>query len=152
MRRFTFRLETVLRHRETLETLREQEFANAQGNWQTLKIRLAGLQDDFAHVVAGRPGKAGEPFDARLIFDRERYLQTLQAAIEQQNRRVEAAQIVAEETRQAMLVARQAREAVTQLHDKDLVLHTEQAQKQDQETLDELATLRYVRADMQKAA
>ncbi len=146
MRRFTFRLETVLRHRETLETLREQEFANAQGNWQTLKIRLAGLEDEFARIVAGRPGKVGEAFDAHLIFDRERYLLTLQAAIEQQTRRVEAAQIVAEETRQAMLLARQARQAVTQLREKDLVLHTEEAQKSEQETLDELATIRYIRA------
>ena len=146
MRRFTFRLETVLRHRETLETLREQEFANAQGNWQNLQARLMGMQDEFARVVAGRPGKTGEQFDAHLIFDRERYLLTLQAGIAQQTRRVEAAQIVAEETRQAMLAARQAREAVTQLRDKDLVLHTEQAQKQEQDTLDELATLRFIRA------
>ena len=146
MRRFTFRLETVLRHRETLETLREQEFANAQGNWHTLQARLSKLQHEFDSMVAGRPGKVGEPFDASLIYDRERYLQTLQAAIAQQERRVEAAHIVVEETRQAMLSAKQAREAVTQLHDKDLILHTEATLKSEQETLDELATMRYVRA------
>ena len=152
MRRFTFRLETVLRHRATLESLREQEFANAQGHWQTLQARLMGMQNEFARIVSGRPGKTGEPFDAHLIFDRERYLQALQAGMEQQTRRVEAAQIVVEEKRQEMLIARQAREAVSQLRDKDLVLHTEQTQKLEQETLDELATLRHIRADRQKAA
>ena len=100
--------------------------------------------------VRARPGKQ---FDAHLIFDRERYLQTLQAAIgNSRARRVETAQMVVEEKRQAMLTARQAREAVSQLRDKDLVLHTAQAQKLEQETLDELATLRHVRADRQKAA
>lgn len=72
--------------------------------------------------------------------------------MEQQTRRVEAAQVVVEEKRQEMLTARQAREAVSQLRDKDLVLHTEQTQKLEQETLDELATLRHIRADRQKAA
>ncbi len=146
MRRFVFRLETVLRHRETIETLREQEFAQAQGNLQTLRLRLAGLETDFAHTVSGRPGRAGEPFDAHIIFDRERYLETLQAAIMQQERRVHTAFFVAEEKRLALMTARQQREAVSQLKANALSEHTLEAQKLEQDALDELATLRFVRA------
>ena len=152
MRRFIFRLETVLKHRETLENLREQEFAQAQGHLQILQTRLTGLRDEFARVVSGRPGRAGEHFDAHTIFDRERYLETLQAAIGQQERRVETAEIVVEEKRQLLMTARQEREAVTQLREKDQFEHTAQAQKVEQDGLDELATLRHVRAGMKKAA
>lgn len=146
MRRFVFRLETVLSHRETIETLREQEFAQAQGNLETLRLRLAGLRADFAHTVSGRPGRAGEPFDAHIIFDWERYLETLQAAITQQERRVHTAFVVAEEKRLALMMARQQREAVSQLKANALSEHTLEAQKLEQDALDELATLRFVRA------
>jgi flagellar FliJ protein len=152
MRRFVFRLETVLRHRETLENLREQEFAQAQGHLLTLQARLTGLREEFDRVLAGRPGRAGEHFDAHTIFDRERYLEVVQAAIGQQQRRVETAQIVAEEKRQSLMTARQARQSVSQLREKDLSTHTALAQKVEQDGLDELATLRHVRATMRKAA
>jgi len=152
MRRFIFRLETVLRHRETIEGLREQEFVSAQGHLQTLLFRLTTLRDEFARIVSARPGKAGESFDAGLIFDRERYLQTVQAAIDQQERRVETAQIVAEEKRAALLTARQAREAVSQLREQEQTAHMALAQKLEQDALDEMATLRYIRANSRQAA
>ena len=44
MRRFRFRLETVLNHRETIETLREQDFASAQGQLQAIEARIAALR------------------------------------------------------------------------------------------------------------
>lgn len=152
MRRFVFRLESVLRHRETLENLREQEFAEAQGHLLTLQARLTVLQTEFNRVLSGRPGKAGEHFDAHSIFDRERYLETVKAAIEQQSRRVETAYIVVEEKRQWLMVARQARQAVSQLREKELNAHTALAQKMEQDHLDEQATLSHVRATMRKAA
>ena len=152
MRRFVFRLEAVLKHRETLENLREQEFAQSQGHLLTLQARLTGLQEEFDRVLAGRPGRAGEHFDAHSILDRERYLETVKAAIEQQARRVETAQIVVEEQRQWLMMARQAREAVSQLREKDLAAHTALTQKVEQDGLDEQATLRHVRATMRKAA
>ena len=152
MRRFVFRLETVLKHRETLENLREQEFAQSQAHLQTLQARLTGLREEFDRVVAGRPGRTGEPFDAHSIFDRERYLEALQAAIGQQERRDETAQIVVEEKRQSLMMARQNREAVSQLREKDLAEHTALAQKVEQDDLDEQATIRHVRAAMRKAA
>ena len=146
MRRFVFRLEAVLRHRQTIETLREQDFAVAQGNLQGLQARLSRMQSEFDRIVSGRPGRAGEPFDAHLIFDRERYLEALGAGIAQQTRRVEAAHIVAEEKRLALMTARQQREAVSQLKAGALSAHTAQYQKMEQDALDELATLRFVRA------
>src|SRR6187200_517665 len=118
MRRFHFRLETILRHRETIEDLREQDFATAQGIVQAIEARIAVLREEYRNTLLSRPGgHAGEPFDARSIYDRERYLETVQAAIEQQERRREAALIVLEEKRIALVAARQAREAVSHLRD-----------------------------------
>lgn len=153
MQRFKFRLETVLRHRETIESLREQDFAQAQGVVHAIEARITHLREEFRRIVLSRPGgSSGEPFDARSIYDRERYLETLQAAIAQQERALEAAQIVLEETRRALVAARQAREAVSHLRERDLLAHTALSNKIEQDTLDELATLRHTHASQQSSA
>ncbi len=147
MRRFKFRLETVLRHRETIESLREQEFATAQGHLAAIEARIAALREEFSRTVAERPGSApGESFEAQAILARERYLETLLAAIAAQERRADALRAQVEEKRQALVAARQAREAVSRLRDKDLLAHTALGLKLEQEALDELATLRHIRA------
>jgi flagellar export protein FliJ len=153
MRRFRFRLEAVLRHRETLEGIREQEFGAAQSRLQAEQARMDQLRAEFDHCVAGRPGGSqGEHFDAHAIYDRERYLETLQAAMEQQSRRLEAASLTADEKRMALVTARQAREAVSRLRDQDLAEHTAQGLKQEQDTLDEQATQRFFRATVEAKA
>jgi flagellar FliJ protein len=146
MRRFRFRLESVLRHRETLEGMCEQEFGAAQSRLQAEQARMDQLRAEFDRCVAERPGGAqGERFDAHMVYDRERYLETLQAALEQQSRRVEAASITAEEKRQALVAARQAREAVSRLRQQEFAAYTAQALKHEQDVLDEQATVRFVR-------
>jgi flagellar export protein FliJ len=147
MRRFRFRLETVLNHRKTIETLREQDFAGAQGQLQAIEARIAALREEFRQTVAGRPGGVtGERLNAPAILDRERYLETLLAAVAQQERRADAVRVQVEEKRQALVAARQAREAVSRLRDKDLIAHVALGHKLEQDALDELATLRHIRA------
>jgi flagellar export protein FliJ len=147
MQRFRFRLEAVLRHRETIESLREQDFAAAQSVVRGIEARIAQLWHEFRRVVMGRPvGEAYQPFDATQIYDRERYLETVQAAIAQQERKLEAAQIVLEEKRVALVAARQARESVSHLHNRDLIAHVALCNKLEQDALDEMATLRHTRA------
>ncbi len=147
MKRFQFRLETVLRHRKTIETLREQDFATAQGMLAGIEAQMTALRADYRATLAARPGSvAGETFDAGAIFDRERYLATLLAGIVQQERNAEAARIVCDEMRRGLVLARQARESVSRLRDKDLLAHTALTHKLEQAALDELATLRHARA------
>ncbi len=147
MRRFKFRLKTVLEYRETIETLREQDFRAAQSQVGAIEARITERREEYRQTLEGRPGsQAGEMFDAPAIQDRERYLATLLAAIGQLERRAEAARIVVEECRRMLVAARQAREAVSRLRDKDLATHTALGHKIEQEALDELATLRHARA------
>lgn len=153
MRRYKFRLEAVLRHREIIEELREQEFAAANGVLEVILARIAALWEEFNRTVAERPGaEAGQPFDPHIIVDRERYLQTLQAEIASQERRADAARIVVEEARQALVVARQGREAVSRLREKDRAAYILEAQRHEQNTLDEMATVRHLQAVRARAS
>ncbi|CEK12413.1 flagellar export protein FliJ [Chthonomonas calidirosea] len=144
MRRFTFRLQTVLNYRHTIEQLREQEFTAAQGRLALVQAHLAQLRAEFQQTLALRPGALpGERFDAASIADRERYLQTLQTAIEEQQRRLDAAQIVVEEKRTALVEARRAREVVEQLYNKELANYKLQLLQLEQKMMDDLATMRH---------
>ncbi|HLK56628.1 MAG TPA: flagellar export protein FliJ [Chthonomonadaceae bacterium] len=144
MRRFQFRLETVLRHRELIVELREQSYTTAQGHVLAAEAKLSELQAQYREVVAGRPGGTpGVQFDASEIQGRERYLETLQAAMERHQRRRDAARIVAEQMHAALIAARQAREAVARLHTKALQTHQALIRQIEQNALDELALLRH---------
>ena len=126
----------------------------AQGQLLTAEARIAELRSEFRKTIAGRSGSiVGQRLDAPSILDRERYLQSILAALEQQERRAEAARIVAEEMRRALVEARQAREAVSRLKDKEKAAHGVLGLKQEQDTLDEMATMQYVRgAERRQAA
>jgi flagellar export protein FliJ len=146
MKRFVFRLETLLRHRVTLEALREQEFALAQGHHETARLDLVSQQLHLHDTVAQRPGaESGARFDAPAILARERYVESLQLRIARQVERVELARLIAEETRVKMVAAKQAREAATRLRDKDHADYLAEDQRKTQESLDEIATVRFVR-------
>lgn len=145
MRKFKFRLDTVLRHREILETLKEQEFEAAQGRLLALEARIEHLREEFRQTVARRPGNiVGEQIDPGKILDRERYLETLLASIAQLLRHVETARVVANEMRRELVAARQAREAVSHLRDNALDEHTLQSHRIEQNVLDDLATIKHV--------
>lgn len=146
MRRFQFRLAAALRHRETVEELRERDFAQVQQSVQAIEVRLQELQQEFRTIVLSRPGSCvGVPFDVGSIHDRERYLQVVQAAIERQKHALEIAQILLEEKRQALIEARQAREALSRLYERDWQAHVNLCNKLEQDALDEIATRRSTR-------
>jgi flagellar export protein FliJ len=146
MKRFVFRLETLLRHRETLAELREQEFTLAQGRHAKAKIDLDALEAHYRETVSQRPSAAkGVRFDSPGIQSRERYLEAVQLRIAEQAEHVEVARLIAEEMRRQMVVARQAREAVSRLRDKDMAEHIAEQQRKTQESLDEIASVQHAR-------
>lgn len=173
MKRFTFRLETLLKHREMLEDLRDQEFALAQGRHEAAKAQLATLEAHYQRTLAERPSlstqafgqaygaraadggqtwdaRGDASFDAPALQSREKYVEALQFRIAEQAERVEVARLIVEEMRVAMIAAKQAREAVSRLRDKDFVDYQAEAQRKTQETLDEIASVRFARQQIEE--
>ena len=101
MKKFTFRLETLLRHREILEDLRNQEFSLAQGRYDRALLELESMEKHYQATVADRP----ERFDAPSIQSRERYIEAIQLQISAHRERVEVARLIAIEMRTAMIAA-----------------------------------------------
>ena len=85
MKRFSFRLETLLGHRKMLEDLRDQEFALAQGRHEQARLQLEALEEHYSRTLAERPVVDGEAqFDAPAIQSRERYLEAVRVRIDEQ--------------------------------------------------------------------
>ncbi|GEM_PF-2068944 len=142
VKKFKFRLEAVLKYREIIEQLREQDFSTANGMLTNVERQIATLEQERRAILLGRPGSTAGSFDATTIYDRERYIQTIDAALEEQNRFAEAARIVVEECRRYLIAAKQARQSVATLRDKDHADHTVLALKLEQDALDEMAAMR----------
>lgn len=144
MRRFQFRLESVLNHRALIEGQKEQECVKAQNYVLEIERRISALQEARAEVLQSRGGKAGERnFDINAITNGERYLVSLAQRIESAEREADAARIALEEARLAMVKAKQEREAVTKLREKSYAEYLAEQQKQEQDALDDIASLRY---------
>jgi flagellar protein FliJ len=143
MKRFTFRLDAVLKYREIQEERCEQNFLAAQGMLANVERQIAALEQERRDILLGRPGsRAGESFDAPSIYDRERYITTIDAALEEQQQFAEAARIVVEEARLALVAAKQARQSVALLRDKEYAAYTAQNLKLEQAALDEIAAMK----------
>jgi len=109
-------------------------------------LQLDALETHYQQTVAERPVAGRDTrFDAPAIQSREKYIEALQDRIAAQGERVEIARLIAEEMRVAMVAAKQAREAVSQLRDKDFLDYQAEAQRKAQESMDEIASVRFVR-------
>ncbi len=153
MRKFKFRLETLLTVRAAQEKQAEQAFAVAQGRLSLASRMLQESLAQFNTALAERAGTtAGERIDAASWLDRERYLGVLAATIEQQQRIVDTARMVAEEYRLELVKASQARESVSHLKKRDIQRYTTEFNRQEQVSLDELATQQAGRKRQEAAA
>lgn len=141
MRRFQYRLETVLRHRATLERLRLQAFAEVQYQLADSDRRLARLAGERERLHSTWPRRV----DLSDIERREAYLAVLAAQLEREQRIREGIVARLEEARAALLEARRARQAIENLRAKALEEYQLEALRSEQNVLDEIATMRRVR-------
>src|SRR5437764_2465699 len=106
MKRFKFRFEAVLKHRAVIEQTRLLAFAGAQSELAACDNRLAACREEFSRTVTDRPTR----IDVEDIPRRERYLDTLNARITQDERTREGLAARMDDARVALITARQARE------------------------------------------
>jgi flagellar export protein FliJ len=144
MRRFQFRLETLLKHRKNLEEQREREYGEAQTRVDRAERRIKSLEQEcYATLTQGR--SASCRIDVASLLEREQYVSALKVQIAEVTQERDAALIVAEEARLALVKARQEREAVSKLRENALEEYQQESLRLDQEAFDEMAGLRFAR-------
>jgi flagellar FliJ protein len=142
VRKFQFRLQSVLKYRITLEELRRHAFALVQSELIACDSRIAALRAECARTLAGR-----HSLDIWDIEQRERYIDTLNASIEREQRVREGILARLEDARCALIAAKQAREALERIRQSDFEEFVQQEGRKEHALLDEMATLRHTRRE-----
>jgi len=141
VRRYRFKLESVLKYRTVVEELRLQAFATVQAEMAACDARLAAFRDELTRTAIGRPGC----IDLEEIARREAYMDVLRARLAQEESVREGITARLEDARASLVQARQAREAMERLRRHDYADYLRLANKAEQEIIDETATLRHGR-------
>lgn len=146
MRRFQFRLQAVLNHRQAIVEQCEREFGEAQARVQQAEKRLKTLEQEY---FATSRTTQSQRIDINAQIAREQYIATLKIRMERVQSEIDAAKIIAEEARQNLVKAKQDHEAVTKIREKALTEYQRETLRLDQEAFDEMATVRFVRQTAQ---
>ncbi|GMV36026.1 MAG: hypothetical protein AMXMBFR61_05340 [Fimbriimonadales bacterium] len=136
MRRFRFRLESVLRYRRRIEEIKEASFARAHRNRLIAEARAAEMERTRERVSSM---ELGVDLDTRR--QRELYLMRLDDMIAAQRQLVEILMRDEDAAREEWLAARREVKALEELRERALRRHEKEVLREEQRELDEWAIL-----------
>jgi len=151
MRRFRFRLETVLRLRQREEERAQIAFAQARRRLAAEQAQLRALETDahlHTELHARRRAAGAEPAEVLRLDD---YAQALAQAIWRQEQVVAEAGEEVERRREQLHDAIRRREVLTRLRERRRREHLAAALAEEQKALDDFAVIRYAAADKEAA-
>lgn len=145
MKRFRFRLQVLLNHRRGIEQMLLGELAILQSEKLLEEQKLSDLRlarerswEALAHLAA----HGGNPWD---LANGDEHCKALGDDIEVQKLSVAAAQRKIDEKLVEVIEAAKERKVLEQLSDKQRREHEQAAARQEQNELDEMASVRYAR-------
>lgn len=147
MKKFTFRLQNVLELRERAEQQAQTALAAAQAKVADAEQTLESLAAQRTQTLMLPPNA---PFEARLAARTWADDLTRQAATV--GRQLETLRRDVETRRQAVVTAAAERRAVEKLRERALAEYLKEMQRQEQLLMDEIASVRHVRAQQQQGA
>jgi flagellar FliJ protein len=143
MKSFKFRLQTVLEQRERVETLAQQSLAEAEAALHRGQTLLGDLHEIRTALLEELCRLRCEGFNAeetRLYHD---YLQTITQSVREQEAYVRDLTIIREAHKLHLVGAAQNRQALAGVKDRHQQAFVAQKQRIEQNTIDELATVRH---------
>lgn len=146
MKRFHFRLESVLSYRKALETARQEELVAARHRLQQQIDCLNALKnhrEQLFHSARQQRLQGVHVCQEELV---ELYLQNLEIRMLDQEERIREAQEVVDRCLQAVIEAMKERKALEQLKERHREAYLAEAGREDMAVLDEMASLRANRA------
>ncbi len=143
MKRFQFRLQTVLEHRERKETLAHMDYGQAQNQLNQAQKMLQELEDVKEAITSELSERrlAGQfdPDETQLYHD---YLKTIRQCIIDQNIYVDDLTSTAEALRLHLVGLSQQRQVLDHMKAKAQVIHRNTALQVEQTASDDMAASR----------
>lgn len=150
MKRFRFRLETVLRLRRIREEKALAAFARYRGAAEAIEVEVAGLQREREAEIEGlRRGLAGGA-RAEGIIDANAYLYATARKIDRRLQALAAVRLQEARARTVWQEAQSARRALEELREQRLAAWRLEASREEQREVDEASSLRAARLALQR--
>lgn len=148
MRKFVFRMRAVLRHRQIIEDLRLQDLSKVQAELAECDSRIQRIVDQAERTLREWPSS----FNLADFAIRERFLDALRIQQEREERIREGIAARVEDARVALTRARQEREMIEKIRDRELLQYQHEMAALEQATVDEIATMRHARTQREARA
>ncbi len=142
MNSFRFPLRAVLTVRLNQETIALAAFVSAQAGFEKIAARFRELQQEIEDAFAFRRNAFKSTASSEEVQQMQKGIRALHEAFRRCQAELHEAQASLEEKSRALLDAKQKREVVEKVQQKQLARHQLRAARVEQKTLDDLATLK----------
>jgi flagellar export protein FliJ len=142
MKPFRFPLQAVKTVRVNHERKALEAFALAQAEYEKHAALRRAIEKEIDTVLTCRREMLAKTTSSEAIHVMQQGLRALHEALQRCQLELQKAQVVLEAKSKALLEARQKREVIDKLHDKQLAQHDAQVARDEQKTSDEFATLK----------
>lgn len=147
MKKFQFRLQTLLEVRERVKETKEQELSQITHKLQQLfDAREALLQSKEEHLMAQAEAQQGK-MDVDTILWFQQYSEWLDLKIAEATKSIEETSRKREEKRRELVHATQECEIITKLKERDYKQYLKEIDREENLLIDELATSRFNRKE-----
>ena len=145
MKKFSFTLEKVLKHKERLYDIAKADHSKALKTLQQEEAKLHALRERYAKCLNDLSGKMKKHFYIRELGPYYRYMTFTKREIAGQSKIVCEA-IEEEESKRCLLMeAAKEKEALVKLKEKQYAEYMYKVNKEQQDLLDELGSIKHAR-------
>jgi flagellar FliJ protein len=145
IKRFSFRLDQVLRHRASIRDLKEREFAEVEAQLlreEQILGDLKRMQNEMLDSLAKIQASAFETLERELYAQ---YLGWLSSEIEREKQAISDIRLLLEEKRKDLVRALQDHRVVERLKDHQFESYNKDLERENQGVLDEIASASHAR-------
>lgn len=140
IKRFSFRLDQVLRHRASIRDLKEREFAEVEAQLMREELILSDLkrmQNEMLESLARIQASAFETLERELYAQ---YLGWLSSEIDREKQAITDIRLLLEEKRKDLVRALQDHRVVERLKTHQFETYNKDLERENQGVLDEIAS------------
>ena len=144
MKTFRFPLQAVLTVRQNQENKALEAYAFAQAGFEKIAARFRRIHQEIEDLFDSRRAALKAIASSEDMQHMQQGMRALQETARLCQTELDKAQAMLEEKSRELLRARQGREVVEKVHQRQFARHQLQVARQEQRTVDDLATLKSI--------
>lgn len=142
---FQFRLQRVLKYRETIEDTRKKEFSEISRIYELEAEKLRSLREEQGEKLQELGELQRGILNLLVILFYHAYLARLRTEIDAQEKRVEEVRLEKEQKREALIQASKDKKVLERLRERELEAYQKEEDRKLQVFMDEIGTSKAAR-------